>query len=110
MLDETGLKNFVQVDTHEEKTPLLKSFVNIFSNKSKKEFAERLFAVYNDGTEGGNPLGTPEGQQKIRSIGVSHTSMSINDFVVIDGDVLIVDGSGFLDIGKHSAINEVVQN
>jgi hypothetical protein len=96
MLDESGLKNFVQVDTHEDQ-----------SATSKQEYAEKLFALYNDGTQSGNPLGTPEGQQKIRSIGASHTSMSINDFVVIDDEVLIVDACGFLNIGQHSSVKEV---
>ncbi len=89
LLRSEGLKGFVMVDTHEDK-----------SVKSKREYAEKLFIIYNDGTEEGNPLGTPAGQQKIRSSGVGHTSMSINDFVVIDGDVLIVDSEGFKELGK----------
>ncbi len=99
MLNESGLKYFVHLDTFEEDT-----------KKTKEEFAERLFAVYNDGAEIPNPLGSKEGQDKIERTGVYHTSMSINDFVVIDGDVLIVDGCGFKNIGKHPAVQEVLKN
>ncbi len=102
MLDESGLKNFVQVDTYE---------INPTTEQiDKPEFAELLYALYNDGAVVGNPLGTKEGQDKIRKLGVSHTSMSINDFVVIDGEVLIVDGCGFKNIGKHQAVSEVLKN
>jgi hypothetical protein len=94
MLDATGLENFAKVGE-----------VQVKSDVAKDENAEKLFALFNLDF---NPLGTPEGQQKIRSLGVSHTSMSINDFVVIDGEVLIVDGSGFLNIGIHKAVSEVV--
>lgn len=99
MLNETGLQNFAQVDTFEEETTL-----------TRDEFAERLFAIYNDGAEINNPLGTPEGQKKIQSLGVGHTSMSVSDFVVIDGEVLIVDVFGFKNIGKHNALSEVTVN
>lgn len=96
MLDESGLQNFVCVDTFEEN-----------SSRPKQDFAERIFAVYNDGAEIQNPLGTKEGQNKLRSLGVSHTSMSVNDFVVIDDQVLIVDSLGFKNIGKHDALKEL---
>ena len=96
MLNESGLKNFVQVDTF---IPALDS--------PKEQLAERLFAIYNDGTEEGNPLGTKAGQQKLVSLGAGHTSMSVNDFVVIDGEVLIVDSLGFKNIGQHNALSEV---
>ena len=103
MLNESGLKNFTQVDTYEINPPANE-------DTGKLEFAELLFALYNDGAVLGNPLGTKEGQDKIRKLGVSHTSMSINDFVVIDGEVLIVDGCGFKNIGKHQAVSEVLKN
>jgi len=45
MLNESGLKNFVQVDTF---IPALDS--------PKEQLAERLFAIYNDGTEEGITL------------------------------------------------------
>ena len=99
MLNESGLKYFTHIDTFVEETDL-----------SKEAFAERLFAVYNDGADIGNPLGTKEGQDIVRSSGAGHTSMSVNDFVVIDGDILIVDGSGFLNIGQHPAVTEVLEN
>ena len=94
MLNETGLKNFVQVDSYENPKAV-----------SKQDFAEEIFMRYNQDT---NPLGTKEGQQKLRSIGAGHTSMSVNDFVVIDGDVLIVDSFAFKNIGHHDAVSEVV--
>lgn len=94
MLDESGLQNFCKVGEHQTD-----------SNISKDDFAEEIFALFNLDN---NPLGTSEGQEKIRSLGVSHTSMSINDFIVIDGDVLIVDGCGFLNIGKHKSLSNIV--
>ena len=99
MLNESGLKYFTHIDTYEEDTTL-----------SKDEFVERLFAIYNDGAEIGNPLGNKDGQQKIRSTETGHTSMSINDFVVIDNEIHIVDSSGFLNIGQHDAVSEVLKN
>jgi len=96
MLNENGLENFVRVDSHED-----------ISAKSKQQYAEKLFAIYNDGTAEGNPLATEDGQKKIRCLGAGHTSMSINDFVVIDGDVLIVDSFGFKNIGD---LGEVLKN
>jgi len=95
MLNESGLKYFTHIDTYEENL-----------QASKEHFADRLFAVYNDGAEIPNPLGTKEGQEKVRSTGTGHTSMSINDFVVIDGEVIICDGSGWLNIGQHQAVTE----
>ena len=89
------------------------SFVKVGEYQSKSDkvntkdaLAEEVFMHYN--AEWSNPLGTKEGQQKIRSLGVGHTSMSINDFVVIDGEVLIADMMSFLNIGKHKAVSEVV--
>lgn len=100
MLDYSGLKNFALVDTYNDKD----------MDIPKDAYAERMFALYNDGAKIPNPLGTKEGQEKLRSLGVGHTSMSVSDFVVIDGDVLIVDGVGFKNIGQHDALNEVVEN
>ena len=97
MLNESGLQNFAHVDT----------FIDSDMDIPKHAYAERMFALYNDGAQVGNPLGTPEGQNKLRSIGVGHTSMSVSDFVVIDGEVLIVDGAGFKNIGKHDSVSEV---
>lgn len=102
-LNESGLKNFVKVDTYEI-NPTKEEHID------KLEFAELLYGLYNDGAFLGNPLGTKEGQEKIRSVGAGHTSMSINDFVVIDGDVLIVDQCGFKNIGQHDTVSEVLKN
>ncbi len=97
LLDTTGLESFVKVGEYQSKSDKV---------NTKDALAEEVFMQYN--AEWSNPLGTKEGQQKIRSLGVSHTSMSINDFVVIDGEVLIVDQYDFLNIGKHKAVSEVV--
>jgi len=99
MLNESGLKYFTHIDTFEEETKL-----------SRDEFVERIFAIYNDGAEIDNPLGTKEGQDKVRATGTYHTSMSVNDFVVIDDEIIICDGSGWLNIGKHPAVSEVLKN
>ena len=55
--------------------------------------AERMFAMFNSDTV--NPLGTPGGQQIIRSLDVGHTSMSMGDIVVIGETPFIVRGEGF---------------
>lgn len=100
MLNESGLQNFAHVDT----------FIDKDMEIPNDAYAERMFALYNDGAEIPNPLSSKEGQNKIRSLGVGHTSMSVSDFVVIDGEILIVDGCGFKNIGKHPAVSEVLVN
>lgn len=100
MLNETGLQNYALVDT----------FIDKDMEIPKDVYAERMFALYNDGAKIPNPLSSKEGQDKIRSLGVGHTSMSVSDFVVIDGEVLIVDSMGFKNIGRHDAVKEVVAN
>ena len=62
--------------------------LEIDDNKDLAEVSEIIFALMN-GMAGGedpdgipNPLGNPEGQQKIRNLGVGHTSMSVGDFIV----------------------------
>jgi hypothetical protein len=64
-----------------------------------KEFSETIWTLMN-GMAGGedpdgipNPLGNPQGQQKIRNLGVGHTSMSVGDFIVFKE---IYDNQGFL--------------
>lgn len=92
-LDKSGLKNFVEIDTHEDQ--------NV---KSKLDFAEKLFMIYNTDS---NPLSTKQGQERIRKLGAGHTSMSVNDFVVIDGSILIVDTLGFKNIGFHKVLEDI---
>lgn len=99
MLNESGLKYFVHIDTYEDDKVM-----------TKEDFAQWLFTVYNDGADFDNPLASTEGQQRVRSSGAGHTSMSINDFVVIDGEIIICDGSGWLNIGQHKAVTEVLKN
>ena len=82
---------------------------NVTDKKDPAELAEIIWALMN-GMAGGedpsglpNPLGNPEGQQKIRNLGVGHTSMSIGDFIVFpektgafgEGMVLVADTLGF---------------
>ena len=81
--------------------------LEIDDNKDLAEVSEIIFALMNgmlggedpDGTP--NPLGNPEGQQKIRNLGVGHTSMSVGDFIVFgNGKTLVVDDMGFKEALK----------
>ena len=81
--------------------------LEIDDNKDLAEVSEIIFALMNgmlggedpDGTP--NPLGNPEGQQKIRNLGVGHTSMSVGDFIVFgNGKTLVVDDMGFKEAIK----------
>lgn len=52
------------------------------------EDLEDVFFRMNDPFgEGYNPLSTLEGQNKLRNLGVRHTSMSVNDAVMINGEI-----------------------
>lgn len=81
--------------------------LEIDDNKDLAEVSEIIFALMN-GMAGGedpdgipNPLGNPEGQQKIRNLGVGHTSMSVGDFIVFgNGKTLVVDDMGFKEALK----------
>jgi len=81
--------------------------LEIDDNKDLAEVSEIIFALMNgmlggedpDGTP--NPLGNPEGQQKIRNLGVGHTSMSVGDFIIFgNGKILVVDDMGFKEAIK----------
>ena len=81
--------------------------LEIDDNKDLAEVSEIIFALMNgmlggedpDGTP--NPLGNPEGQQKIRNLGVGHTSMSVGDFIIFgNGKILVVDDMGFKEALK----------
>ena len=81
--------------------------LEIDDNKDLAEVSEVIFALMigmlggedPDGTP--NPLGNPEGQQKIRNLGVGHTSMSVGDFIVFgNGKTLVVDDMGFKEAIK----------
>lgn len=81
--------------------------LEIDDNKDLAEASEIIFALMNgmlggedpDGTP--NPLGNPEGQQKIRNLGVGHTSMSVGDFIMFgNGKILVVDDMGFKEAIK----------
>lgn len=57
---------------------------------------ERLWEVFNDASdEGANPLGTPEGQAKVRASGTHHTSMSVGDVVKIGRKLHVAVSVGF---------------
>ena len=81
--------------------------MEIDDNKDVAEVSEIIFELMNgmaggedpDGTP--NPLGNPEGQQKIKNLGVGHTSMSVGDFIVFgNGKTLVVDDMGFKEAIK----------
>ena len=78
--------------------------------------AEQIWALMN-GMAGGedpngepNPLANPEGQKKIKELGVGHTSMSVGDFIVLfpsetdlirqHGKILVADSMGFKEIDE----------
>lgn len=74
----------------------LKQFALVESVKidydSVDEIPEKIFAKFNSDD---NPLASASGQAKIRELGLSHTSMSMGDFIVINGRVIAIA----LDIG-----------
>ena len=81
--------------------------MEIDDNKDLAEVSEIIFELMNgmaggedpDGTP--NPLGNPEGQQKIKNLGVGHTSMSVGDFIMFgNGKTLVVDDMGFKEALK----------
>ena len=81
--------------------------MEIDDNKDVAEVSEIIFELMNgmaggedpDGTP--NPLGNPEGQKKIRSLGVGHTSMSVGDFIIFgNGKTLVADDMGFKEALK----------
>ena len=81
--------------------------LEIDDNKDLAEVSEIIFALMNgmaggedpDGTP--NPLGNPEGQKKIRDLGVGHTSMSVGDFIIFgNGKTLVADDMGFKEAIK----------
>ena len=81
--------------------------MEIDDNKDVAEVSEIIFELMNgmaggedpDGTP--NPLGNPEGQQKIKNLGVGHTSMSVGDFIMFgNGKTLVVDDMGFKEAIK----------
>ena len=69
-------------------------------NKDLAELSENIWALMNGTLRGRNPLGNPKGQQKIRDLGVGHTSMSVGDFIVFENadgwrKTLVADDVGF---------------
>ena len=82
---------------------------NVTDKKDPAELAEIIWALMN-GMAGGedpngepNPLANPEGQKKIKELGVGHTSMSIGDFIVfknLQPKILVADSMGFKEIDE----------
>ena len=81
--------------------------LEIDDNKDLFEVSEIIWELMNgmaggedpDGTP--NPLGNPEGQKKIRGLGVGHTSMSVGDFIIFgNGKTLVADDMGFKEALK----------
>jgi hypothetical protein len=58
----------------------------------------RMFALFNDGLDIPNPLGTPEGQVKVKQSGTHHTSMSVGDVIGLKDKLWIVAGVGFREL------------
>ena len=59
------------------------------------ENLEKIFMHYNADD---NPLSTLEGQEKLKALGVNHTSMSVGDIIQFAGVTYIVDIIGFKEI------------
>lgn len=70
-------------------------YISRYELQSKEDMPS-LFSIYNQ--DHLNPLSTPEGQARIRSSGVRHTSMSVGDIVKIDGKYFIVAPIGWREV------------
>ena len=57
------------------------------------DLCERLFGMLNEDHR--NPLSSKTGQSKLRSLGASHTSMSVGDIIVINRTPYITRNEGF---------------
>ncbi len=88
-LTKLGLSAFAKVGEH-------------LGNLDVDANLEKIFAWYNMDS---NPLGTKEGQQKIRKLGVSHTSMSVQDLVVFNNEIYVVKSMGFKNLGSVDKFN-----
>ena len=66
--------------------------------------ADKLFQILNMDS---NPLGTPENQEMIKSLGLSHTSMSIGDMVEFpNGKKLVCVNEGWGEMSEHLFLTE----
>ena len=81
----------------------------VYYDETEREYPatpEDLFRIFNDADgKVPNPLTTPEGQEKLRSLEVSHTSMSVGDIVQIDEIVSICQPDGWATVRWWGCIN-----
>ena len=71
---------------------------------SEEEVADKLFQILNMDS---NPLGTPEKQEMIKSLGLSHTSMSIGDMVEFpNGKKLVCVSEGWEEMKENLFLTE----
>ena len=71
---------------------------------SEEEVADKLFQILNMDS---NPLGTPEKQEMIKSLGLSHTSMSIGDMVEFpNGKKLVCVNEGWEEMRENLFLTE----
>ena len=71
---------------------------------SEEEVADKLFQILNMDS---NPLGTPEKQEMIKSLGLSHTSMSIGDMVEFpNGKKLVCVNEGWEEMKENLFLTE----
>ena len=71
---------------------------------SEEEVADKLFQILNMDS---NPLGTPEKQEMIKSLGLSHTSMSIGDMVEFpNGKKLVCVSEGWEEMRGNLFLTE----
>ena len=71
---------------------------------SEEAVADKLFQILNMDS---NPLGTPENQKMIKSLGLSHTSMSIGDMVEFpNGKKLVCVNEGWEEMGENLFLTE----
>ena len=78
--------------------------VNFPEIHSEKAVADKLFQILNMDS---NPLGTPENQKMIKSLGLSHTSMSIGDMVEFpNGKKLVCVNEGWEEMKENLFLTE----
>ena len=78
--------------------------INVPEIHSEEDVADKLFQILNMDS---NPLGTPEKQEMIKSLGLSHTSMSIGDMVEFpNGKKLVCVSEGWVEMRTNLFLTE----
>mgnify|MGYP003151178162 CR=1 FL=1 len=78
--------------------------INVAEYHSEQTVADYLFKILNMDS---NPLGTPEKQEMIKSLGLSHTSMSIGDMVEFpNGKKLVCVSEGWTEMRTNLFLTE----